>query len=60
MQHQPTSITYFVICVDYGRKGREAIADPEMTFHDPREPYRSFLRLPDGRLGRFAIATWVL
>lgn len=22
---------YFVICVDYGRNGREAIVDPEMT-----------------------------
>lgn len=25
-------MTYFVICVDYGKRGREAIVDPEMTF----------------------------
>ncbi len=26
-----TSLSYFVICADYGRDGREAIVDPEMT-----------------------------
>ncbi len=23
--------SYFVVCIDYGRKGREAVVDPEMT-----------------------------
>lgn len=22
---------YYVVCIDYGRRGREAIVDPEMT-----------------------------
>jgi hypothetical protein len=52
MQHQPTSITYFVICVDYGRNGREAIADPEMTFRGAVEKVREIIG--DGREIAFA------
>lgn len=29
-----TSLSYFVVCIDYGRRGREAIVDPEMTRRD--------------------------
>lgn len=24
-------MNYFVVCIDYGRRGREAIVDPEIT-----------------------------
>jgi len=24
-------MSYYVVCIDYGRKGREAIVDPEIT-----------------------------
>lgn len=27
----PISHSYFVVCIDYGRKGREAVVDPEIT-----------------------------
>lgn len=27
-------MTYYVVMVDYGRRGREAIVDPEMTRRD--------------------------
>jgi hypothetical protein len=27
----PTRMQYFVVMIDYGRKGREAIVDPEIT-----------------------------
>lgn len=30
----PTSHSYFVVMLDYGRRGREAIVDPEMTRRD--------------------------
>jgi hypothetical protein len=36
-------MTYFVICIDYGRKGREAIVDPEMTFRGAVDKVREVL-----------------
>jgi hypothetical protein len=38
-----TNIRYFVICVDYGRKGREAVVDPEMTFRGALEKVREII-----------------
>lgn len=38
-----TILSYFVICVDYGRKGREAIVDPEMTFRGAVEKVREII-----------------
>jgi hypothetical protein len=29
---RPASNSYYVVMIDYGRKGREAIVDPELTF----------------------------
>ena len=29
--HQITDMQYFVVMIDYGRRGREAIVDPEIT-----------------------------
>lgn len=52
MQHQPTSLTYFVICVDYGRKGREAVVDPEMTFRGAVDKVRELIG--DGKEITFA------
>jgi hypothetical protein len=34
---------YFVIMVDYGRRGREAIVDPEMTFNGAIEKVREII-----------------
>jgi hypothetical protein len=31
MPYQPTIHSYFIVMIDYGRKGREAIVDPEIT-----------------------------
>lgn len=31
MANRETTFSYFVICVDYGRRGQEAIVNPEMT-----------------------------
>lgn len=42
-KHLPTSLTYFVICVDFGRKGREAVVDPEMTFRGAVEKVREII-----------------
>ena len=33
-QATETSLSYFVVMIDYGRRGREAIVDPEMTRRD--------------------------
>lgn len=49
---RPTSFTYFVICVDYGRQGREAIVDPEMTFRGAVEKVRELIG--DGKEITFA------
>ena len=38
-----TSISYFVICVDCGRAGREAVVDPEMTFNGAVEKVRELI-----------------
>ena len=38
-----TNIRYFVICVDYGRKGREAVVDPEMTFRGALDKVREII-----------------
>jgi hypothetical protein len=27
-------MNYFVVCIDYGKRGREAVVDPEMTRRD--------------------------
>jgi hypothetical protein len=45
---RPTSHSYFVICVDYGRDirkvhGLEAVVSPEMTFNDAVEKVREIL-----------------
>lgn len=45
-------LSYFVICVDYGRKGREAIVDPEMTFRGAVEKVRE--TIGDGKEIAFA------
>ena len=29
--HQIATMQYFVVMIDYGRRGREAIVDPEIT-----------------------------
>lgn len=42
-----TTHTYFVIMVDYGRRGREAIVDPEMTRRGAVDAVREVLG--DGR-----------
>jgi len=47
-----TNLTYFVICVDYGRKGREANVDPEMTFRGAVEKVRELIG--DGKEIAFA------
>jgi CO dehydrogenase/acetyl-CoA synthase gamma subunit (corrinoid Fe-S protein) len=47
-----SSITYFVICADFGRKGREAIVDPEMTFRGAVEKVREIIG--DGKEIAFA------
>lgn len=39
--HTETSISYFVVMIDYGRKGREAIVDPEMTYSNVVDRVRS-------------------
>ncbi|MET4210493.1 hypothetical protein [Bradyrhizobium sp. LA2.1] len=38
-----TNIRYFVICADYGRDGREAVVDPEMTFRGALEKVREII-----------------
>jgi hypothetical protein len=40
---RPTSITYYVICADFGRKGREAVVDPEMTFNGAVDKVRELI-----------------
>jgi hypothetical protein len=45
----PSSPSYFVVMIDYGRKGREAIVDPEMTRRGAVEAVREVL--VDGRNG---------
>jgi CO dehydrogenase/acetyl-CoA synthase gamma subunit (corrinoid Fe-S protein) len=45
-------MNYYVIAVDYGRKGREAIVDPEMTFRGAVEKVREIIG--DGREIAFA------
>jgi hypothetical protein len=48
-QHLPnsafteTSMTYYVVMVDYGRNGREAVVDPEMTRRGALELVREVL-----------------
>jgi uncharacterized protein YnzC (UPF0291/DUF896 family) len=37
----PKAPSYFVVCIDYGRKGREAVVDPEMTRRGVIERIRS-------------------
>jgi hypothetical protein len=32
MANTPDQISYYVVMIDYGRAGREAIVDPEMTY----------------------------
>lgn len=34
MSNKKTSHSYFVVMIDYGNRGREAIVDPEMTRRD--------------------------
>lgn len=36
-----TTHSYFVVMIDYGRKGREAIVDPEMTYSNVVDRVRS-------------------
>lgn len=33
-QTTETTLSYFVVMIDYGRRGREAVVDPEMTRRD--------------------------
>jgi hypothetical protein len=47
-----TNISYFVICIDYGRNGCEANVDPEMTFRGAVEKVREIIG--DGREIAFA------
>jgi hypothetical protein len=47
-----TNISYFVICIDYGRNGCEGAVDPEMTFRGAVEKVREIIG--DGREIAFA------
>jgi hypothetical protein len=47
-----TNISYFVICIDYGRNGCEGVVDPEMTFRGAVEKVREIIG--DGRGIAFA------
>ena len=38
---QPTTHSYFVAMIDYGRRGREAVVNPEYTRRDMVEMIRS-------------------
>ncbi len=38
---QRTSHSYYVVMIDYGRKGLEAIVDPEMTYSNVVDRVRS-------------------
>ena len=36
-------MNYYVICVDFGRAGREAVVDPEMTFNGAVDKVRELI-----------------
>lgn len=42
-RNQPATFSYYVICADYGRNGREAIVNPEMTRRGAAEKVREIL-----------------
>lgn len=44
---------YFVVCIDYGRRGREAIVDPEITRREVVS------RIKSGEYDRIAFIHWI-